>query len=91
VTAAVIPVYTGSMLKPETWTREALCAETDPEVFFPEKGGFEGAAPARAICNTCPVIGDCLEYALRTRQMHGVWGGTTRDERVALWRMRRTA
>lgn len=56
------------------WMSWALCAETDPELFFPEKGG----SPRRAkeICAGCPVRQECLEYALKNGET-GVWGGTT--------------
>ena len=73
MTAAVIPVYTGSMLKPEPWTQEALCAQADPDAWFPEKG--DPAMEVRRICRRCPVIDECAEYAVRTRQEHGIWGG----------------
>lgn len=52
---------------------EALCAQTDPEIFFPDKGG--STKNAKRICGGYDVKQDCLEYALRTGQTVGIWGG----------------
>lgn len=65
-----------------TWQANALCAEADPEVFYPEFG--QSAAAARAICRSCPVVAECLSYALRNGERHGVWGGMTEHERRGL-------
>lgn len=62
------------------WIFEGGCAGTDPELFFPEKGNSHHAQ-ARAICADCPVREACLSWALETRQSHGIWGGTTVNER----------
>lgn len=65
------------------WMAEAVCAQTDPELFFPEKGG-DGTCTtsiARRVCASCPVRVACLEHALDTGQAHGVWGGKTPRER----------
>ena len=70
-------------ITPEPWTADALCAQTDPEAFFPENGG--SVRDAKRTCAACPVIEECLEYALRTRQQFGVWGNTSeRDRRKIL-------
>ena len=45
-----------------SWQERALCAQTDPEAFFPEKGG--STREAKKVCLTCEVRDDCLEYAL---------------------------
>ena len=63
------------------WQDGALCAETDPEAFFIEKGG--SSRTAKRICARCPVAAECLEYALRTFEREGVWGGLTATERLA--------
>lgn len=55
------------------WMDKARCAETDPEAFFPEKGG--SAQPAKAICAICEVRAECLDYALEHDERFGVWGG----------------
>lgn len=66
------------------WWRSAACREADPELFFPVAPQGPGAgeiARAKAVCAGCQVRRECLQYALATRQLHGVWGGTTEDER----------
>lgn len=77
-----MPIYTESTLTPEPWVQDASCVETDPEVFFPDKGGT--AVPAKSVCAGCAVDAECLAYALRTGQTYGVWGGKTPAERRAL-------
>ncbi|MGF3055631.1 WhiB family transcriptional regulator [Microbacterium sp. YY-01] len=77
-------VSTESMLTPQPWMRDALCAETDPEAFFAEKG--ESVTPARTICASCTVQPECLTYALETRQQYGIWGGLTARERADMRR-----
>lgn len=64
---------------PGPWVKDALCAQTDPEAFFPIKGGSN--RPAKAVCASCPVQPDCLRYAIETRQKHGIWGGTSERQR----------
>jgi WhiB family redox-sensing transcriptional regulator len=71
------------------WRAEALCRDTDPELFFPI--GTTGAAlvqidHARAVCRQCPVQADCLDFALSTNQDSGIWGGTSEEERRVLRR-----
>lgn len=70
--------------KPEPWTRDALCAETDPEAFFPEKGG--STRDAKKICAACDVVADCLEYALEHDERFGIWGALSERERRKLRR-----
>lgn len=50
--------------EPERWQHQARCAETDPDSFFPEKGG--STKDAKKVCASCPVRRECLEYALST-------------------------
>lgn len=66
----------------ESWQERALCAQTDPEVFFPERG--EPTTEAKRICRMCEVQAECLEYALDRRERFGVWGGTSERERRAV-------
>ena len=65
--------------KPPDWTDLALCAQADPEAWFPEKGGT--TKPAKQICRTCEVRTECLEYALVNDIRFGVWGGFSERER----------
>lgn len=74
----------------DSWTRLALCAgHPERGAWFPEEG--QSPARAKAICRACPVRGDCLDFALRTRQFEGVWGGTTPYERRRLVKQARAA
>ncbi len=68
------------------WQADALCAQTDPEAFFPEKGG--STRDAKRICASCQVRSECLEYALEHDERFGIWGGLSERERRKL---RRTA
>jgi WhiB family redox-sensing transcriptional regulator len=61
------------------WWDLALCAETDPELFFPEKGG--GSRAAKQICRKCDVRAECLEDALANDERFGVRGGLSVSER----------
>lgn len=72
-------------LKINAWMDDAACADKDPNLFFPERGTHGSLIrQAKAICRTCPVKADCLDYALRHREYHGIWGGTTNRERRRL-------
>lgn len=71
------------------WRHHALCREEDPELFFPI--GTAGPAAvqaeqAKVVCRRCPVVADCLTWALETGQDAGVWGATSEDERRQLAR-----
>jgi len=61
------------------WQQRALCAQVDPELWFPEKSGSPRGA--KAICARCPVITDCREWALETGEAFGVLGGLSARER----------
>ncbi len=73
------PSLTDAMIAPEPWTQDALCLQTDPEMFFPEKGGSTRAA--KKICASCEVTEQCLDYALRNDEQFGIWGGLATRER----------
>lgn len=66
------------------WQEQALCSQTDPEAFYPEKGG--STQDAKRICGRCEVKAECLEYALSHDERHGIWGGLSERERQALKR-----
>jgi WhiB family redox-sensing transcriptional regulator len=71
-----------------SWRLDAVCAEVDPELFFPEPGA--PTSPAKRICAGCPVRVECLDYALAAREAHGVFGGLSAQERLRLLRRPRT-
>lgn len=64
------------------WQDRALCAQTDPEAFFPEKGG--STREAKRVCSTCEVRSECLDYALANDERFGIWGGLSERERRKL-------
>jgi len=66
----------------DAWQERALCAQTDPEAFFPEKGG--STREAKKVCLACEVRSECLEYALANDERFGIWGGLSERERRRL-------
>jgi len=83
MTVAVTTMPVGRFLRVVTpegepdWRDSALCAQTDPAIFFPEGGS---AGPAKAVCAVCPSRLPCLEWSLERDEL-GVWGGMSRAER----------
>jgi WhiB family redox-sensing transcriptional regulator len=78
--AEVIDLGLGDLLgEVMEWQERALCAQTDPEAFFPEKGG--STREAKRICSGCEVRTECLEYALANDERFGIWGGMSERER----------
>ena len=78
----------------QEWRAWAACRGMDPDLFFIEKieGMHERIAAARAVCDICPVIDDCLEYALaQEAKLIGFWGGLSERERKKLRLGRRRA
>jgi WhiB family redox-sensing transcriptional regulator len=85
----LMAVGAGGALVPDddgllAWQDQALCAQTDPEAFFPEKGG--STREAKRICVGCEVKQECLEYALMQDERFGIWGGLSERERRRLKR-----
>ena len=76
-------VIDGGAEEPD-WQERALCAQTDPEAFFPEKGG--STREAKRICSGCDVRAECLDYALAHDERFGIWGGLSERERRRLRR-----
>lgn len=62
-----------------SWQHKALCAQTDPEAFFPEKGG--STREAKMICSRCEVRQQCLDWAVEHDERFGIWGGMSERER----------
>jgi WhiB family redox-sensing transcriptional regulator len=64
------------------FTERALCAETDPEEWFPEQGG--STAAAKAVCRQCPALAECRVWALSHDEKFGVWAGLSERQRHRL-------
>ena len=69
------------------WMAQGNCADKPPSLFFPSDG--VGVEVAKRLCVSCGVRSECLEYALRNRIDHGVWGGTSERERRRILKSRR--
>jgi WhiB family redox-sensing transcriptional regulator len=67
------------LLPAEPWLPDAACAQTDPEMFYPEKGG--STRQAKSVCLVCEVRAECLDYALANDEQFGIWGGLSLRER----------
>lgn len=74
-----------------TWRADAACRDLDTNLFFPDSDSEAAVAPALAVCAVCPVRDACLEFALSTRQVDGIWGGATEAERKRIRRRRHSA
>ena len=70
------------------WMNRGKCRDASRDVFFPRDG--TGVIVAKKICASCPVVRECLDYALKYHIDHGVWGGCSERERVRMLRLRRT-
>ena len=71
----------------DLWQMKAACRGPQAAVFFPPTSferkdeKEERELRAKGICQTCAVRKPCLEYALRIREPHGIWGGLNELER----------
>ena len=77
-------VPTAARAAPAGWASQGACLDSDPDLFFPiapTGPGLQQIAQAKAVCARCPVRRECLRFALATHQVHGVWGGTSEEER----------
>lgn len=72
-----------------SWQHRALCSQTDPEVFFPEKGG--STRDAKRVCELCEVREQCLDWAIDHDERFGIWGGMSERERRQYKKGRRCA
>jgi WhiB family transcriptional regulator, redox-sensing transcriptional regulator len=75
----------------DDWRSAGACLSADPELFFPISSSGSSSAQialAKAICAVCRVQAECAEFALAHRDMDGIWGGTTDEERRKLRRAR---
>lgn len=80
------PPATFEPVGPLAWQTDALCAETDPELFVPDKGG--STMEAKRVCASCTVREQCLEYALANNERTGIYGGLSPRQRLPLHRAR---
>lgn len=85
--ATTVVVDTRDVERARIWDLQAACRTEDPELFWPV--GTSGPAllqiaEAKTVCRRCPVVSECLTWALESGQDAGVWGGHTEDERRAL-------
>ena len=91
ITSEAVSVETDESLpfddSPTAWMQQGNCRNYPPATFFPSDG--VGVDRARAICKGCPVMGECLEYALAERIEHGVWGGCSERERRRILKRRK--
>lgn len=71
----------------DTWWERAACRDRATELFFPDsRADHAQIAAAKAICEACPVIAECGQWAAENRQDAGIWGGRTEWERQAIKR-----
>ena len=78
----------------ENWRSSGACRSADPDLFFPVPGhgpAEKQIARAKMICAGCGVRRECLEFAMAHDQTHGIWGGTTAEDRQRDRRRRRRA
>lgn len=74
-----VPDVVGDSL---AWQEEAVCASTDPDLFFPDPGDVQSSLKAREICSTCPVVAECARLGLKFE--YGIFGGLTAMDRRAV-------
>jgi len=76
------------------WRSAGACLSADPDLFFPISSAGPAQkqiARAKMICAGCAVRRECLEFALTHGQTHGIWGGTTPEDRQRDRRRKRRA
>jgi len=80
-----------SLADEDNWRNRGACVSADPDLFFPISSAGASRQQeerAKAVCARCGVRTECLDYALASRQVHGVWGGLGEAELGALRRGR---
>jgi WhiB family redox-sensing transcriptional regulator len=71
------------------WT-EGLCTQTDPDIFFPEKGDHTTSHAAKSVCASCPLVVECLMGAIDRNEEFGIWGGSSYKNRLDIKKGRRS-
>ena len=84
--AALVAAHRGAASGERRWQEQANCLGVDPDLFCPERGA--STREAKAVCRSCEVQGDCLEYALAHGEKFGIWGGLSERERRRVRRAR---
>ena len=79
-----LPALPSEPIGVNDWMTDGLCLQSDPDLFFPERGG--SSKQAKRICADCPVAANCLAWALSNGERHGVWGGTSEGDRRRMHR-----
>lgn len=69
-------------LESHSWREIAACTDETAVSFFPQPDDLGAINEAKAVCATCPVADDCLQFAVETNQPDGIWGGLTVKERM---------
>lgn len=78
----------GSLIPSEPWMRDGRCVFSESDLHFPHPSAAEQIHRAKAMCLACPVLADCLRYALEHGEAEGIWGATTPVERAAVHRLK---
>jgi WhiB family redox-sensing transcriptional regulator len=89
VAAAPVDLDLADEERERRWQERANCLGVDPDLFFPERGA--STREAKAVCGSCEVRAECLEYALDHAEKFGIWGGLSERERRRLRRQRALA
>ena len=78
-----------AILAQRKWVERANCRDADTDTFYVNRGETKKAATAKALCAECGVRVECLEFALTTSDLDGIWGGLNYKQRAKLKRSRR--
>jgi len=77
-------------LKRPAYQENAACKDIpNPEIFYPSPGDTESLKAAKGLCSSCPVLNECLAYALDNNERFGIWGGKSTRERLLILRAKR--
>ncbi len=68
------------------WKQDGNCRGTDPNLFYSYEK--EDVKIALGVCAVCPVLEECLEYAIENQERHGIWGGTKEGDRTKMIKQR---
>lgn len=83
-----VPFFWQDIYKPAPWTRDAVCATVDVDLWFSTED-LASIREAKRLCGTCPAKNDCLKHAIEQREEWGVWGGLSAKERARLMKVER--